>query len=150
MRKAVSVSIVTLLLLIFRIPNSDASSTVNIVSEGNASAKVDIQNNFNSTSTTNTNTSTSNTKVRIETNGEVKEYESSNGEDVNMESSDGSSKVTIKNNGGSVSITPKPTLKEDENATNEAKDKVMTLKEKQKDFFEKLGELIKNFFANLF
>ena len=63
-----------------------AATTVSVSNNGgNSSATVNVQNSFNSTSNS-TNTTTSNTKVRIETNGEVKEYESSSGEDVHMES----------------------------------------------------------------
>lgn len=150
MRKAVSIVTLTLLSLALSGSNSSASSVVNVVSEGEASAKVNISNNFN-TSSTATGNSTSNTKIRIETDGEVKEYESNNGEDVNMESSDGTSKVTIKNSGGSntsTSITPKPTTNDD-NKTEKNIEEVLLQGPNElgeKGFFEKIKDFLKNLF----
>lgn len=155
MRKAGSYTLSTLILLLASTTPSFASTSVKIEgNEGNASAKVSIQNNFNSTGTS-TNTVDTHTKVRIETNGEVKEYESTDGKDVTIESSDGSSKVNITNK--SNTTPPPSTLGAQEKnndatrqATQNAEKKTQSLKEKQKDFFEKLEELIRNFFANLF
>jgi DNA-binding protein YbaB len=135
-----------------------AATTVSVSNNGgNSSATVNVQNSFNSTSNS-TNTTTSNTKVRIETNGEVKEYESSSGEDVHMESEDGTSKVNITNKGTKVTTTASPTAMMDEEkieekvnkATEEAKEKVEKAKSEQKDFFKKFEDWIKNFFKNLF
>ena len=127
-----------------------AATTVNVSNNGgDTSANVNVQNSFNS-STTSTNTTTSHTKVRIETNGEVKEYESNNGGDVHMESSDGSSKVNITNKGTVTKEEKEKIEMEKKEATEEAKKKVETVKEQQKDFFKKLEEWIKDFFHNLF
>ncbi len=155
MRKAGSYTLSTLVLLLASTSPSLASTSVKIEgNEGNASAKVSIQNNFNSTGTS-TNTVDTHTKVRIETNGEVNEYESSNGEDVTIESSNGNAKVNITNK--SNTSPPPSTLGAQEKNSDATKTaaqnnerKNQSLKEKQKDFFEKLEELIRNFFANLF
>lgn len=132
-----------------------------------ASSSVTINNSIN-TSNSNTTTSNCETSVRIESNGEVKEYKSEDCGSVDMQSSDGNSRVKINTNQNSNTTTPKPTNSmapkstntplpiEDraqdriDEATKEAQKKVEDIREKQKNFFERLEELIREFFSNLF
>lgn len=148
MKKAV---VLATFLLLIAVQNVDsASSSVNIK---------------NSVNTSNSTSSTSNckTEVRIESNGEVKEYKSENCESVNMESSDGNSKVIINNNSNSntQTTTPKPTKQpsptisgeiqeEIDVATREAQAKIEKTEEEQMDFFQRLEQLIRNFIKSIF
>ena len=149
MRKAVSIVTLTLLSGLLTSSNALASSSVHVTSSGNASATVNVKNEFNSTKTS-ANTSTSHTSVRIETNGEVKEYESNSGDDVDMKYSDGNSTVIIKNGGTTTntSVTPKPTVKEDKEILKQVQDDKG--KDDKKDFFGKIKDAIENFLKNLF
>lgn len=126
-------------------------SSVHITSDGNASATVNVQNSFNS-SNSNSNTVDSHTKIRIETDGEVKEYESNSGDDIVMESSDGSSKVTIKNNGtAGITVTPGEEIEEiTAKTTEEVKKEIDEVEKKQETLFEKIKEAVVNFIKNLF
>lgn len=155
MRKAASIFSISLLSIALSAQNTsvNATSTINVTSEGDAHANVNVQSNFNSTNNSTTTNATS-TKIRIESNGEVKEYESNETGEIHIESSDGNSKVTVKNGAGtnSTSLTPLPT-DADHNTTHDAKQtekEIEDLKEKQRNFFEKIAESIRNFFKNLF
>lgn len=71
------------------------------------------------------NSSNTTTDIRIESNGEVKEYHSEDGGSVSLESSDGSVKVNVNNNGSrevqsNPSSTPTVTVNEDDKAEKEA------------------------------
>lgn len=124
-------------------------SSVHITSEGNASATVEVNNSFNSTNSTNS-TNTTKTNIRIESNGEVKEYNSDSGEDVVIESSDGNSKVRINNDNTVISATPTP--EQQNEPVKPTKDLSITQKPKtdQQSFFEIIKDVITNFFKNLF
>lgn len=149
MRKAVSTSITSLLLLYIAQTSAFASTSVDVKTEGgNASAKVSVKNSFNSTNTS-SNTVDSYTKVRIETNGEVKEYESTNGDDVNIESSNGNAKVNISNNTGTKPSVTKVQEKINE-ATSEAQKKLDEAKKEKKNILELIESIILGLFKNLF
>lgn len=157
MRKAVSIVTLTLLSTLFTSSKALATSSVHITSEGNASATVNVKNEFNSTNTS-ANTTSSHTSVRIESNGEVKEYESNSGDDVGMKSSDGNSTVIIKNGGTTTNVTttPKPTEKEDKDILKQEydpsdgrghDDKMVN---EQKGFFGKIEDFFKDLFEKIF
>lgn len=150
-------------LFLFLILSNNAfanESSVSIKSEGNASATVNVQNSFNTTNS-NTNNVDSHTKIRIESNGEVKEYESTTGEDISVESSDGSSKVTVQNGsaktikGDNSDLKQTNRIPEDAEVLSEQVEKEMedinekTMEEK-KNLFATIQEAITNFFRNLF
>lgn len=74
-----------------------ANVSVNISGNGAGSTShVNVQSSTTSNSTSSNNSNTS-THIRIENNGEVKTYDSQNGEDVSIQSSDGNAKVNISN-----------------------------------------------------
>lgn len=73
-------------------------ASVNVDISGNAEgskSKVIVESNVKSSTTTSQN-STNRTDIRIETNGEVKEYHGS-GESVHIESGDGNNSVSVRN-----------------------------------------------------
>lgn len=86
------------------------TTDINVSSNGdNARSHVSVD----STSNINVNGESTNgescTKIRIEENGEVKEYESCDGGSVNLESGSGNARVNIHNNStGSNSASPRP------------------------------------------
>ncbi len=84
-----------------------AENSVNVTNNTSTGSNTHIVVNSNvNSSTTNTSTVNSNTKVHIETNGEVKDFNTSGDESVDWQSSDGKSSVKINNN---AKVTPKPT-----------------------------------------
>lgn len=107
-------------------------------SEG-SSSKVEVKNSFNS-SNTNVSSTNSSTHIRIETNGEVKEYNSEKVEDIKLESSDGSAKVYVNtsnnsssNNNTSITLPASPTIaKQIEEKKEEIKKKLEEKKEEIK------------------
>jgi len=150
MGKAASLLLFTLFLSIP--PSVFAETNVNVSGNGEGShTSVSVTNNVNSTSNSTT-TSNSKTHVRIETNGEVKEYNSENGGSVHIESDDGTAKVNINNNGS----TSNDTDEEMENGTKSAEEIEKVLRQgvdeqgetqdEQKNFFEKLKDFLKNLF----
>ncbi len=138
-----------LLFSVFLVPQTFANETsVEVNSEGDSSATVNVKNTFN-TSSSNSNTVDSHTKVRIETDGEVKEYETFNGEDVNIESNNGNTKVNISNN--SKLLNPKITKVQEKinEATTEAQKKVEDAKHEKMNIFELIESIILGLFKNL-
>lgn len=84
-----------------------ALADVNVQISGNgpgAKSEVSIENNINSKTTT-TQKSTGKTDIRIETNGEVKEYHSEGNESVYLESGNGNNSVSIQTGGSVVDLT---------------------------------------------
>jgi hypothetical protein len=133
---------------------------------GNASSTVNIVNNVNSTNSTNSTSQTSgHTSIRIETNGNVKTYESDTPGSVHLQSDDGTSTVDIDNNTGSsnsnsenkTSVSNNINVKTD-TSTNSARDKEKMEKQKNKDEDlkketaqkENIFQRIVDFFKNLF
>lgn len=80
-----------------------------------ATTSVSVQNTVDSTSNSES-TSTSQSHVRIETNGEVKEFNTNGNETVDWKSDDGKSSVKINNSGGATVKTESDN--EDEEATS--------------------------------
>jgi len=91
----------TLGLLIFGAGYAHAENTVRVSSNGNGNSE---------------------THVRIETDGEVNTFDSTNGEEVDWTSDDGKSTVTITKNGLSSSPTPSAQAKPTNTATRETKE----------------------------
>lgn len=143
---------------------ASAATTVNLSSNGDSRAEVNVKNSFNSTSNQ-TNTSTSHTSVTIETNGKVQHYESNNGEDVHIKSEDGTSEVNIQNKGtsnsnsntsiknsvdintntGTISAEGKEKM---EKAKKEAKEKIRKEIDKDWNLFQIVERFFKNFFSH--
>jgi hypothetical protein len=99
--------LVTLLATIGLKQVAHAENSVNISNNTNTGSNTHIVVNSNvNSSTTNTSTINSNTKVHIETNGEVKDFNTSGDESVDWQSTDGKSSVKINNN---AKVTSKPT-----------------------------------------
>jgi hypothetical protein len=141
-----------------------ADSTVNISSNTTGSnSHVEVH---DTTNTTNTNTSENSgyTSVRIETNGNVKTYESDTPGSVHIESDDGTAKVDI-NNGSSTGTTLNNTQKQElrlgqKQATEDAqkkidetekkvKQKLQDEEQKRKGIIERIEDFIINIFQNL-
>jgi len=142
--------IVLLLLLILPfIPKGQAyaSTSVHVESTGDSHAQVKIQNSFETTSTSNTDV---HTKIRIESNGEVKTYESDKAEDINIQSTDGNSKVEIKN-GETAPDTKDEKLddqkKETEKEIEQTKEKPQKATE---DSDKNFIEIVVDFFKGIF
>lgn len=143
--KAAVLFITTLLFFVLSTKSSMASTKINVSSNGGSSATVKV-NNSTSTSSTTESSNNSETHVVIESDGEKKEYHSTNGEDVNMDN--GKVKVTINNSGKTSSGSPTPKTLNDEakekvqqkvkGAQTEAK---QTAIEKKNEAAKKLGKI---------
>lgn len=137
-----------------------------LVSLVNAETNVDISNNGGesktnveintTTGSSNTSTPNSHTKVRIESNGKVTTYESDKPENIDLQSEDGTAKVSIKN-GASITSTPTGTVSATEKsqaeireklqkAKVEAEKKIVEAKEEQKNILEKIKDFLNQFF----
>lgn len=91
------------ILLFFAVKTARADTTAHISDNGaGAKSSVNVNNSVSSTSNQSS-TSQNHTSIRIETNGQVKTFESDTPGNVHLESDDGSSLVDINNN-----ITPAP------------------------------------------
>ena len=118
---------------------ADVNTTVNISNNGaNSKNTVNVETNTGGNTVLGQSTSETKTNIRIETNGQVKTYNSDKPEDVNIESDNGNIKVNIKNNGSSTlgtSVNSKDI--ENQKATTEAK-----IKEKKEEIEEKKQEIL--------
>lgn len=130
-----------------------ANTDVNISGNTTGSnSKIEVHNTINSSSNTSS-TTNSHTNVRIETNGQVKTYESDNPGNVNIQSDDGTAKVHINNSSNSQSIipstflSPTPTLSAENQSTNSAKIKK---EESENNISLYIIKRIENFLKNLF
>lgn len=86
---------------------STASAKVNVeISNNLDGSKNSVKVNSNTSNYQSSNTPDSHTDIVINNNGEVKEYHGS-GEDINIQSGDGKSTVSVKNN--SATNSPSPT-----------------------------------------
>jgi hypothetical protein len=84
---------------------SFATTSVNISNNDNGSTnRVSIINGQNTSNSASVNQSQGTTDIKIESNGQVKEYHSSGNQDINVSSNDGKSSVSIQNQ-----ATPSPT-----------------------------------------
>lgn len=116
-----------LLVLLVVVPSISAKVSVNISNNvgGNSSSKVEV-NSSSQVVAESINNSSIKTRIRIESNGEVKEYNSDTPENVSIQSTDGSAKVNVNNSySGSSSTegddtlpaTPTPTTTDTPTAT---------------------------------
>ena len=89
---------------------AQVNNSVNVSNNGSGStSNVQIHNSVNASNTSSSTNNTS-THIRIETNGQVKEYDSSQPGDVNIQSDDGTSQVHVNNIiGPSQTDTGEPT-----------------------------------------
>lgn len=143
---------ITIPLILNFVSQTYANETnIKVSSQGDASATVQVNNSFNST---NSNQVETDTKIRIETNNEVKEYESNGNENIHIQSSNSNSSVIIKNSNDTNSynteskqekILDNIELEDDEENKNKA-----VINEKPKSFFERVIDAISNFFKNFF
>lgn len=139
-----------------------------------AEVSVNIQNDNNSSTTTQQSSSSVTTDVRIETNGEVKEFHTEGNEDVDWTSDDGKSSVKINSNTSSksnvsqdsdtsVNTNVNATVKgagtvkvetnteaSDSDSTKDISEKIEKEKENLFAVLKKELESINNFFSNLF
>lgn len=122
MRKLLLI-IITLFLLV----PTQVSASINVEITGNgpgSTSEVITQNNVNS-KTTSIQKSAGKTDIRIETNGEVKEYHGEGNTNVILESGDGNNSVSIKSNGTMTDLKQNisspsavPEIKEDKNGSS--------------------------------
>lgn len=96
------------LLMLFVARTAQASTNIEISgnSEGSTS-NVSVSSNTSS-SNNSSNTSESKTDIRVETNGEVKEYHGTGNNNVTVESSNGQNKVTVTNQANISNHSPSP------------------------------------------
>lgn len=145
--------LIGLLLTLGVASSADAETNVDISnSGGNTKTNVEINTNTNSSENS---TNNSHTKVRIESNGKVTTYESDKPENIDLQSEDGTAKVSIKNAPtgvnptGTVSATEKS--KEEirerlKKAKEEAERKIEEAKEEQKNILDKIRDFLSQFF----
>ncbi len=136
--KAAILFVTTLLFFLLSTKSSMASTKINVSSTGNSSAKVNVKNETTSSSE---NSNISDTRIVVETNGERKEYNSTNGEDINVDN--GNVKVTVNNSGKTSTGSPTPKTLNDE-AKEKLQQKVKGAKTNaQKTAIEKKNEAAK-------
>lgn len=137
----ISILTSTVLLTLPKLTQAANEIKIDISNNGegsNNSVSVNSSSSFSSSSQSSSNTQTD---IRIESNGEVKEYHSNKPENIDIQSTDGKSKVTITNQtNSSTSPSPSPS----ETATPSAQVKAFT--EGKFDLFEFLRQLFTNLF----
>lgn len=149
--------ILTASLLLCPLP-VQANTDVVVSNNGAGSrSEVNIKNEVNTTTSTSTNNSDVKTDIRIETNGEVKEYHSTGDDDVTVESSNGNNRVQVTNKTGRNSgskITPTRTPTGTPVATLSATPSVTVTPKPQpqnlESYFENLRLKIFRFFGFIF
>ena len=135
-----------------------SESTVHVETSGNGSSDVHIQSTTKSSNTTTT-TTNGKTDIVIECNGVKKEYHSNNAENVNINCDDGTkgtitNVVKISNTAASPTVDPtitqekKGTKDEENNLKKEVKGAKGEVREQRQDLFEKITQMIRNFFKN--
>lgn len=112
-------------------------------------SSVYVESNVESYSNNQTNSKTK-TDIRIESNGEIKEYHSEDGGNVTIESSDGKAKVNINNQVNSQSTNSQSSsssIKTDINVSNERKanEKIKEVKKIRFEIFEFIKEKLSIF-----
>lgn len=154
--------ILAILLVFLAHPNVYANS-VNVISEGNTSTTVNIQNSVNSTNET-TSTQNCNTNIHVENNGQTKDYNSTNCGSIDVEANNGTSSIKVngenvaqnnENGASKTASTPTNSLKPTDNATKEAevknsKEQTKNLDNSQTQRLHRFFESIRDFFKNLF
>lgn len=109
MKYAVTLVIAFITLIGLRqVAHAETSVNISNNTSNGSNTHVVVNSNVNS-STTNTTTINSNTRVHIETNGEVKDFNTTGDESVDWKSDDGKSSVKINGNSSTTKVTPNPT-----------------------------------------
>lgn len=130
--------------------------SVTAQSSGGSDAEASVNENINASSTNNQSSSKCNRNVHIEANGEVQDYNSSNCDDINMQSKNGNVQVNIATNS---SITPSitPSLEEENkqiqekvDAANKKAEDRKELQDGNKSLIQRIQDAIKNFFDKFF
>ena len=141
------------LLLVFvffaLIPPNSVLANINVEVSGNgedSESKVIINSNVKSTTTT-SQKSTGKTDIRIETNGEVKEYHGEGDVNINLESSGGNNSVSIQTGGSVVDIT-ESTPSSSASASGEIEDEKTDAGFNIVEFIKKQFDSILNIFLN--
>lgn len=144
MKKAVLIPL-GLILGLLTASTAFAKTTVEISNNGENS-KSDVKINSSVKTNGSSDTSDNETRVRITTNGETKEYVTTGDEDINVQSSDGTSKVQINNNNSVNSDDSKDDKKEASNGAidKKIKEKVKEIKDEVKKDDVNVSEFIKN------
>jgi hypothetical protein len=153
MKKSRQIFLLVILLSTITSLTAYADSSVNISNNSTGSnSHVEIHSTTNTSDVSN---STGHTSVRIETNGNVKTYDSDNPGSVHLESDDGTSKVDINNGNSadtsqenyqtpSVTSTQKQeiteTQKKIEAAQEKVKEKLAVGQQKQKSFITRIED----------
>lgn len=134
--------------------------------EVNVNVTNSVNTNSNSSSSTNViqnSSGTSKTTIRVETNGEVHEFEAEGDESINWTSDDGNSSVKVNNNSSSNSvsvtssangetvvstsnITPTPTQGEEKKSSTSADKKEVPNEKEARSFFEIILSFLSSFF----
>lgn len=143
------ISVITFLFLSPKSSFADVNTTINVSNNGaNSKNTVDVENNTGGNTVQGQSSSKVHTSIRIDTNGNVKTYESDKPEDVNIQSDNGNVKVNIKNSGNSVSNNSKDI----ENKTNGKKASIEARIKTQTPRFN-LGQFVEmklNFLRSIF
>lgn len=125
----------------------EAESTTNIEIKTNGSSaksSVNVSNNVQSDLNT---TQESKTKIRIESNGQVQEYESDKNEKISLESENGNTKVTVSNKSEDSESEDKIDKSSNSAEKKRAESATKTSEPNaHENFFEKIIDSIKNFF----
>gem|GEM_PF-2599823 len=132
-----------------QVAHAETSVNVNTNSGGGNTTHVSVNSNVKSSSISTT-TVNSNTKVHIESDGEVKDFNTTGDESVNWESEDGKSSVKINSNPQAnpeptSKLTEKPTLTP--RGTESAKIKSAPAKNASYSFFQNVLEKFFSFFG---
>lgn len=139
MKYFIYAGIISLLMVVVK--NSYANTNVEIKGSGEGSSShVSVSNSVHS-STSSQSTSQNRTDIRMETNGQVKEYHGNGNEDIQMNSDGGENSVSFTNKTSTPSASPTATASA--NATPSANSQIK--RETHFDLFEYLGEKFKLF-----
>lgn len=128
-----------------------ANTSVNVSNNG-SNSQVKINNVINSSNSTSTNTSNTTTDIRIETNGEVKEYHGTGNQNINIESSDGKNSVKINNNiNGESKTQAVPNIEASKSATSTGLiEQDRLFKDQNTIFWENLRSLFDKIWYSIF
>lgn len=130
-----------------------AKTTVEVSGNGaNSRSSVTVNNTVNTNISQNSSQFDTHTKIRVEANGVVKSYELDQPGDVNIESSDGSAKVTVRNRVGVPAsiLSPSPILFATPSASISASSVPSSVQLDQTLQFEDLFTRLENLFRKLF
>lgn len=136
-----------------------AKSEASIISvTGGSDAEAIVNQTINAGSTTTQSSSNCKTSIHVESNGVVKDYNSTDCGSVNVQASNGDIKIDTSNSQNSVTITPNPTLEEMNKqiqqkvdaANKKAEEEKQRLENQKKNLLQTIVDSIKSFFERLF